>query len=68
MNADYVELQRICQDVGEDDPYSVWWTLRYEHKATSPACFMVDLVEKGQWEGFVGRHGISQYERPSRSA
>lgn len=68
MNADYVDLRALCTEQGQDDPYSVWWTLRLEHKATAPSRFMADLIDRGQWEGFVGSHGITEYERPERSA
>ena len=64
-NADYVVLRDLCQEVGEDDPYSAWWTLRLEHGAVAPSRFMADLIDKGQWDGFVGRHGITTYERPT---
>lgn len=43
----------------------MWWTLRLKHKVTSPAAFMADLIDKGTWDGFVGRHGITTYVRPA---
>jgi hypothetical protein len=60
--ADYNALHAICAEEGEDDPLSVWWTLRHDHGAHHPSHFMAELVDRGQWEGFVGSHGIYEYD------
>jgi hypothetical protein len=68
MNADFGELIRLCKFEDVEDPYSVWWTLRLEHKVTSPAKFMAQLVERDEWDGFVGRHGITPYLRSGKAS
>ena len=60
-DAEWSLLQDLCRQEGQDDPVSVWWTLRYEHGAIRPSAFMRRLVEFGEWDGFVGSHGISEY-------
>lgn len=61
MQADFAALRELCLQELQDDPISVWWTLRYEHGAIRPSAFMRRLVEFGEWDGFVGSHGISEY-------
>lgn len=59
--ADFQALVTTCKEIGEDDPVSVWWTLRKEHRAWEPSRFLRDQVANGTWDGFVGRHGIGEY-------
>jgi len=66
--SDFEALKTLCARVGEDDPISVWWTLRKEHNAASPHLFMAKLVEYGEWEGFVGSHGIGEYQPNGEAA
>ena len=49
-------------------PVSVWWTLRKEHNAAKPSAFMAKLVEYSEWEGFVGSHGIGEYQANGEAA
>lgn len=60
--ADYLILRALCSEIGQEDPISVWWTLRKEHNAAKPSAFMARLVDYSEWEGFVGRHGIGEYQ------
>jgi len=68
MNADFARLKALCLEEGQDDPASVWWTLRKEHAAVSPAAFMARLIEYGEWTGFVGNHGIGEYQPNGEAA
>jgi hypothetical protein len=61
MQADYQRLRAICREIGQDAPINVYWTLKHEHQVLHPDSFLRDLVMTGQWDGFVGRHGISAY-------
>lgn len=67
-NEDFARLKALCSEVGQDDPVSVWWTLRHDHRASHPAAFMARLVEFGEWDGFVGRHGIGEYTSTGEAA
>ena len=66
--ADFEALKTLCEEVGQDDPVSVWWTLRMEHNAAKPSAFMAKLVEYSEWEGFVGSHGIGEYQANGEAA
>lgn len=68
MNADFAALKALCLEEGIDDPVSVWWTLKHEHHAVEPSKVMQRLVENGQWDGFVGRHGIGEYKPNGEAA
>lgn len=68
MNVDFARLRALCIQEGQEDPVSVWWTLRKEHKAAHPAAFMARLVEFGEWEGFVAAHGIGEYTSNGEAA
>lgn len=66
--ADFEALKALCVQEGEDDPFSVWWTLRKEHNAAKPSLFMAKLVEYGEWQGFVGANGIGEYKSDGSAA
>jgi hypothetical protein len=66
--ADFEALKTLCEEVGQDDPVSVWWTLRKEHNAAKPSAFMARLVEYSEWDGFVGSHGIGEYQANGEAA
>jgi hypothetical protein len=68
MQADYEKLADLCASIGQDDPVSVWWTLRHEHGAIEPSSFMARRVELGEWEGFVGCKGIGEYAADGTAA
>jgi biotin operon repressor len=68
MQADYTRLRALCLEVGEERPLHVYWTLYNEHNAKHPDSFMRELVESGQWDGFVGRYGISEYNSDGSAA
>jgi hypothetical protein len=46
----------------DDDPRDVWWTLIHEHRAKRPGSWMRARVEAGEWDGFLGSHGITEYD------
>jgi hypothetical protein len=55
-------LQQLVDEEGTgDDPWDVWHTLVREHNAHRPGSFMRARVEAGDWDGFVGSHGIGDY-------
>lgn len=66
--ADFASLKDVCQEIGQEDPISVWWTLRKDHGAWEPSRFLRDQVSRGTWDGFVGRHGINGYEPSGKVA
>lgn len=68
MTADYLALRGMCLEVRLDDPMSVWWTLRNEHGAALPSKLMRSLIDKGTWDGFAGRYGISRYNNDGTAA
>ncbi len=65
---DYALLRELCKDYDHDDTMSVRWTLRHEHAAIYPAQFMQRLTDEGNWDGFVGNHGIGEYTRDGNPA
>lgn len=68
VDADYASLVALCRTAGHDDPMSVWWTLRNEHGAVYPSRLMGQLMDDGQWDGFVGRYGIGEYQPNGQAA
>lgn len=66
---DYNALRAICEEIGEDDPMSVWWTLRKApHHAWQPSRLLKKLVDDGVWDGFAGSHGIDEYNADGTAA
>ena len=60
--------RRRLDDIGQKDPMSVFWTLYREHGADRPSAFLAKLVDDRRWDGFVGRHGISEYQSSGEAA
>jgi hypothetical protein len=43
----------LCSQEWIDEPLRLWWTLLIEEKAYEPHSWMANLIDRGQWDGYL---------------